>query len=350
MGVTQRLDAFQRRHGWAGFPVAVVYKFVEDQGPYLAALMTYYGFLSLFPLLLLLTSVLGFVLQGDPELLGRVVDSTLRQFPVIGDQLVDPQGLQGNAVALVVGGLIALYGALGVAQAMQNAMNVTWAIPRNRRPNPLRVRLRSLLLVCVGGLAVMATTILSALGSSAGDFGADLGPWSAAGATVVAFALNAGVFVLAFRICTSWATPVRQLLPGAIIATVVWQLLQLFGAAYVGNVVKGATAAYGVFALVLGLLAWIFLTACGIVLGAEINVVRAKRLYPRSLLTPFTDNVDLTSADRAVYTDAAKAQQAKGFESVTVSFEGDGQQATAGRRARGPHTTTATPRADDEGP
>ncbi len=87
MSLTERLDAFQRRHGWAGFPLAVLYKFVEDQGPYLAALMTYYGFLSLFPLLLMLTSILGFVLQGDPQMLERVVDSTLRQFPVIGDQL-----------------------------------------------------------------------------------------------------------------------------------------------------------------------------------------------------------------------------------------------------------------------
>lgn len=348
MGVTERLDAFQQRHGWAGFPLAVVYKFVEDQGPYLAALMTYYGFLSLFPLLLLLTSILGFVLQGDPELLGRVLDSTLRQFPVIGDQLDDPQGLRGNAVALVVGGLVALYGALGVAQAMQNAMNVTWAIPRNRRPNPLRVRLRSLLLIAVGGSAVLATTILSALGGSAGAFGADLGPWSAAGAMVVAFAVNAAVFVLAFRICTSRATPVAQLLPGAITATIVWQLLQLFGAAYVGTVVKGATATYGVFALVLGLLAWIFLAASGIVLGAEINVVRAKRLYPRSLMTPFTDNVDLTSADRDVYTDAATAQRAKGFESVTVSFDDDGQQASARRRARDADAPPARPVPEDE--
>lgn len=348
MGVTHRLDAFQQRHGWAGFPLAVVYKFVEDQGPYLAALMTYYGFLSLFPLLLLLTSVLGFVLQGNPDLLGRVVDSTLRQFPVIGDQLVDPQGLRGSALALVIGGLLALYGALGVAQAMQNAMNVAWAIPRHRRPNPLRVRLRSLLLVGVGGLAVMATTILSALGSSAGGFGVDLGPWSAVGATIAAFALNAAVFVLAFRICTSRAMPVGQLLPGAITAAVVWQLLQLFGAAYVGSVVKGATATYGVFALVLGLLAWIFLTASGIVLGAEINVVRAKRLYPRSLLTPFTDNVDLTAADRDVYTDSARAQQAKGFESVTVSFDDDGQQASARRRARDADEPVAHPGRRDE--
>ena len=96
MPVTERLDAFQRRHPVAGFPIGVIYKFGEDQGPYLAALITYYGFLSLFPLLLLLTSVLGFVLDGQPELQQHILDSTLSQFPVIGDELADPQGPAGQ--------------------------------------------------------------------------------------------------------------------------------------------------------------------------------------------------------------------------------------------------------------
>jgi hypothetical protein len=109
---------------------------------------------------------------------------------------------------------------------------------------------------------------------------------------------------------------------------VTWQLLQVFGTAYVGNVVKDAGATYGVFALVLGLFAWIFLAAVGIVIGAEINVVRVRHLYPRALMTPFTDDVDLTSADQRAYTDAARAQQFKGFETVNVEYEDDGQHAT----------------------
>jgi YihY family inner membrane protein len=334
MSVTQRLDAFQQRHRWAGFPLAVVYKFGEDQGPYLAALITYYGFLALFPLLLLLASILGFLLEGDPDLQDRILDSTLSQFPVIGDQLGDPQGLQGSGVALVVGGLVALYGALGVAQALQNAMNVAWAVPRHRRPNPLRLRLRSLVLITVGGVAVLATTVLSALGGSGGAFGADLEQWSTVVVVLVSVVLNAAVFILAFRICTVQRIAFRDLVPGAITAAIVWQLLELFGTAYVGNVVKGAGATYGVFALVLGLLAWIFLAAVGVVLSAEINVVRTKHLYPRSLMTPFTDNVDLTSADRNAYTDAATAQRFKGFQSVTVSFDDEGQQASARRLKR----------------
>src|SRR5688572_866437 len=60
MRLTERFDRYQRRHPWAGYPIAVIYKFFDDQGTYLAALITFYGFLSLFPLLLLLSSILGF--------------------------------------------------------------------------------------------------------------------------------------------------------------------------------------------------------------------------------------------------------------------------------------------------
>ena len=134
MGVIRRVDEFQRRRPAVGFPVALIYKFADDQGPFLVALITYYGFVSLFPLLLLATSILGLVLESDPGLRQRILDSTLSQFPVIGEQLSEPRGLQGSPAALVVGGLIALYGAIGVAQAFQNASNVAWSIPRHRRP------------------------------------------------------------------------------------------------------------------------------------------------------------------------------------------------------------------------
>lgn len=328
------MDAFQQRHPWAGFPIAVIYKFGEDQGPYLAALITYYGFLALFPMLLLLTSTLGFVLEGDPDLQRRILDSTLSQFPVIGDELGDPKGLQGSGVALAVGAAVALYGALGIAQAVQNAMNVVWAVPRHRRPNPIVARARSLVVIVIGGLAALATTVMSALGSSARAFGAELAGGTTALLVVAAVVVNTGIFLLAFRVTTAHPIATRELVPGAITAAVVWQLLQLFGSAYVGGVVKDASLAYGVFALVLGLLAWLYLGALGLVVSAEINVVRSKHLYPRALLTPFTDDVDLTEADRDVYTDAATAQQAKGFQNVEVTFDHDGQHATALRRAR----------------
>lgn len=323
MNLTNWLDRYQQRHRRAGFPLAVVYKFAEDQGPYLAALITYYGFLSFFPLLLLLASVLGFVLQGNSDLQQRILDSAVSQFPIIGEELNDPKGLAGSGTAVLVGGIIALYGALGFAQALQNALNVVWSVPRHRRPNPLKARLRSVLLIGTAGIALLATTIVSVLAARI-----------AVPVVLVVVVINSAIVSVAFRISTATNVSRRDVLPGAITAAVIWQLLQLFGTAYVRNVVSGSSTTYGVFAVVLGLLAWIYLAAIGVVLGAEINVVRAKRLFPRSLLTPFTDNVDLTSADQRAYTEAAVAQSHKGFESVDVSFDHDGQNATAQQRAK----------------
>jgi membrane protein len=349
MDVTQWLDRYQRRHRWAGFPVAVIYKFFEDQGAYLAALITFYGFLSLFPLLLLLSSLLGFVLENNSDLEQRILDSTLSQFPIIGDQLSDPQGLQGNGAGLVIGGVIALYGALGVAQAFQHAMNVAWSVPRHRRPNPVKARLRSLLLIATAGIAVLATTSLSVLGGSAGASGTMFSGWVALLVTAAAVVLNTAVFIVAYRIATATELSVRDVAPGAVVAAVIWQLLQLFGTAYVASVVKNASITSGVFAVVLGLLAWIFLAALGVVLGVEINVVRTKHLFPRALLTPFTDNVDLTRADQYAYSDAATSQRHKGFQSVDVTFDHEGQEASARKRADNDAPTNASdPIRDDD--
>jgi membrane protein len=204
-------------------------------------------------------------------------------------------------------------------------------VPRNRRPNPIRARLRSLRLVALVGVATVATTILSGGGSNAWAFGADVGAWSTVAAIILSALTNGAVFVVTFRIFRPDKVRRRDVIPGAIVAAVIWQLLQFFGAVLVGNLAKDSGATYGVFALVLGLLAWIFLAAVGVVIGSEINVVRAKRLYPRALLTPFTDNVDLTDADRRAYLDAVNSQQFKGFQTVTVHYEDDGQRASARR-------------------
>jgi YihY family inner membrane protein len=326
MSMTHRLDRFQQRHPWAGFPLAVVYKYADDQGSYLAALITHYAFVSLFPLLLLASSVLGFVLRGNPQLQSQLLNSALSQFPVVGHQLHRPGGFGGGALAVTVGVLGSLYGALGVAQATQNAMNIAWAVPRNRRPNPIKSRLRSLLLLGTGGLAIIGTTILSAMGGTSGAFGASLGSGAKVLATLLSVALNASIFTLAFRVSTAHPLSIRDAAPGALAAAVLWQLLQFFGTAYVGHVVKNASAINGVFALVLGLIAWIYLAAAAVVLCVELNVVRANHLYPRALLTPFTDNVDLTGADERAYTGYATAQRTKGFESVDVSFDKDGSE------------------------
>ena len=172
VAVTERLDRFQRKHPWAAFPLAVAYKYFDDFGAYLAALLTYYGFVSLFPLLLLLSTVLGFVLSGDQRLQHEVLTSALHQFPVIGGDLARPKRLGGGPVGLVVGIAGSLYGGLGVAQAFQYAANTMWGVPRNNRPNPFKARGRSVLLLATAGLAVLGTTTLSiAGGGGAGALG-----------------------------------------------------------------------------------------------------------------------------------------------------------------------------------
>jgi membrane protein len=316
------LDAFQRRHRWAGFPLAVLYKYADDQGGYLAALITYYGFLSLFPLLLLLVTILGFALHGDPDLQAKLLDSALVQFPLFGSQLRESvHARAGSGLGLVVGIVGTLYGCLGAAQAIQNALNRAWAVPRNSRPNPIVSRLRSLLLIVVLGTGVLVTTALSGLTTGAGAFGATVDTGLQIGAIGLAMLANIGLFMLAFRVLTAREIPTRHLRLGAVVAGIGWQLVQLLGTYFVSHALKGSREAYGVFGLVLGLIAWIYLLSLVTVLAVEINVVAQRRLWPRALLTPFTDDVRLTSADKRTYTAYAESERHKGFETVDVGFD-----------------------------
>jgi uncharacterized BrkB/YihY/UPF0761 family membrane protein len=310
------LDRLQQRNRAVGVIVAVIYKYIDDQGGYLAALITYYAFVSLFPLLLLLTTGLGVLLAGRPDLKAQVLQSTLSQFPVIGSQLQQPEGLSGGAVAVVIGVLGALYGGLGVGQAVQNAMDSVWAVPKNVRRDPFRARKHSLFLLLILGSAAIVTTVLSAIGHIAGS----LGVFGKIGIVLVAVGINTFICLVAFRVTTARELGYRQVLPGALTAASIWQVLQWFGAGYIGHVVKSASATNSVFALVLGMLAFLFLVSSTLVLCAEINVVLVEQLHPRALLTPFTDQVDLTPADRKTYTRKAKAERVKGFQRVSVTF------------------------------
>ncbi len=300
-----------------GVIVAVIYKYNDDQGGYLAALITYYALVSLFPLLLLLTTALGVVLAGRPDLQAQVLHSTLSQFPVLGSQLHHPEGLSGGAVGVIVGMLGALYGGLGVGQALQNAMDSVWAVPKHKRPNPIRSRLRSLLLLLVLGSAAIAATVLAAVGHAAGA----VGILETAGLALAAVVINALICLVAFRVTTARALTYRQVLPGAVAAAFIWQMLQWFGAGYVAHTVKRASATNSVFALVLGALAFLFLASVALVLCAEVNVVLGEKLYPRALLSAFSDDADLTPADRRTYTKKVKAERVKAFERVSVRFD-----------------------------
>jgi membrane protein len=229
-------DRFQQRHRWLGFPLAVLQKYVDDQGGYLAATITYYGFFAIFPLLLVLTTVLGFVLQGHPDLERRIVDSALGQFPVIGPQL-SRGSLHGSALALGLGLGLALWAGIGVVLAAQNAMNHLWGVPFKRRPDPLHSRGRALVLLSLLGGGLLATTILASLATVGARFGI---VWKI-GSIALSTALNVALFWVGFRVLTAREVSWRQLRGGAIGAGVLYELLQLLGGYYVGHTLKHAS-------------------------------------------------------------------------------------------------------------
>jgi YihY family inner membrane protein len=318
--VVARVDGFQRRRRVVGFPIGVLYKFFDDQGAYLATILTYYAFVAIFPLLLIASSVLGFVLEGNEQLQEEVLDSALSQFPIVGTQIGKPEGLTGSTSAVVIGSLAAFYGVLGLGQAAQNAVNVVWAVPRNSRLNPVVSRLHSVVMLVLAGSAVLAVTVASSVLTNLEAFGPDLDAWVKWLTIAASVAINAITMAVLIRLATSRRPTLRSTLPGAVAIALMWQALQTLGSAYVTRVIARVSDMNGVFAVVLGLIALLYLACVMGVIGLEINVVLAQRLYPRALLTPFTDAVDLTDADRRAYTAYAQAQRHKGFERVDVSF------------------------------
>jgi membrane protein len=321
VGLLDRLDRLQRRSPPLGVPIAVFYKYYDDQGNYLVATLTYYAFIAIFPLLLLASSILGFILQGNESLQERVLNSALGQFPIIGDQLGRPEGLQGSTEAIVVGVLVALFGASGLGQAIQNTMNTAWAVPRNSRPNPFVTRFKSLVLLTFAGIAVLGVSVLSTLGANTEVLGDRIDAtirWLILAASVVAVGL---VLTGLSRLAAARHHYVGRSWPGAFTVALLWQGLQQVGTIYATTVLAGTTGMNETFALVLGLMGLIYLAAIIGVLGIEINVVLARRLWPRSLLTLFTDKVDLTEADRRTYAGLVQMNTLKGFETVIVRFD-----------------------------
>jgi len=306
-------DRFQQRHRWLGFPLAVLQKYADDQGGYLAATITYYGFFAIFPLLLVMTTVLGFVLQGYPHLERRIVNSALGQFPVIGPQL-SRGSLHGSTLALVLGLTAALWAGMGVFLAAQNAMNHLWGVPVKRRPDPLHARGRALVLLLVLGGGALATTVLAALATVGAQFGVS---WKI-GSLVLSTALNVGLFWLGFRVLTAREVSWRQLRGGAVAAGVLYELLQTLGGYYVGHTLKHASNVYGTFGLVIGLLSWIYLAAHITLLAAEGNVVAARRLWPRSFSLMIEQPA--TTADKRALTQRGRVEERRQDETVSVDF------------------------------
>jgi YihY family inner membrane protein len=313
----RRLDKFQQSHTVLGFPIAVMQKFGNDQGTSRAALIAYYGLFALFPLLLLFTTILGYVLHGDEHLRKDLVDSALGSFPIIGTQLQSQtHTLQGSGVAAVIGGLLLLYGAFGLGQATQSAMNAVWNIPYVRRPSFLLRNLRGLGVLALLALSTIGSTVLTAFATLTAN------GWPAKVILLVgSVVLNFGLILAAFMIMTATPIRLRELAVGSALATLFWQSMQALGSWYVARGLSHNSDTYGFFGVVIVLLSWIYLGAHLFLLAAEINVVLHYRLWPRSLVQP-----PLTAADRQVFERLVQTEIRRPEAGVAVAYTAEAER------------------------
>ena len=307
----RRADRFQQRHAVIAFPWAVMQKFSNDEAGSKATLMAYYGLFALFPLLLLLATVLGFALSGHPALREQLIDSALGKFPVIGDQLrSEVHPLEGSTAALVIGIVGTLYGSLGIGFAAQNAMNTIWNIPYVRWGAVWKRYLRTLGVIGLLGLAVGSSTALAAIATAVAH-GAGASALAICGSVLI----NLGLFLLAFMVLTAEPLRPREVATGAVLATVFWEVLQLVGTWYVTRGLRTASPTYGAFAVVITLLSWLYLGSELTLWAAEINVVARYRLWPRSVTPP-----PLTPADRLVLQRLARMEVRRPEERIAATF------------------------------
>jgi YihY family inner membrane protein len=320
-GAVRRADDVQRRKPFLAFPLAVLKKFGEDRAGQLAALIAYYGFFSLFPLLLVFVTLTAMLFK-ESDMQDRLVDAALSQFPVIGDQLkVESLSDKGVALALGIGG--ALWAGLAGIKAAQNAMDHVWDVPMKRQPSFFIALLRAVLMLLTLGVFVLLASFLGGVAAGTEDAPVALRLAGIAGTLV----LNFLIFLVAYRVLTVEDVSWRDVFVGAIFAGIVWTGLQTLGGFVIGHKLESAEGTYGPFVVVIGLLTWIYLGAQVTLLGAEMNVVRARRLWPRAL-----DPDRLTEADERALRDHAKVEERREEETVHVQFgnEGDGAAPQAG--------------------
>lgn len=267
---------FRRRYRPVDVLVETLDGFRRHRTGRAAALLAHYGFLSVFPLMLVFATVVGFVLQNRPDLQEDVVDSALANLPIIGQQLgIDPSGLRGSGLALVFGVLVALWAGLKAFVAAQQAMDDAWDVPLVDRMNLVQVRLRALAMVVVIGVAQVSATFGTSLVGRA-----DVAVIHRVLVVFGAIAVNTTVLAISYKVLTTkvlqWRT---QVWPGAIPAGIVLAGLQLFGTVVVARAIANAAPVYGTFATVIALLTWMSLHALVALAGMEFNAA-LQRLRP----------------------------------------------------------------------
>jgi YihY family inner membrane protein len=309
----RKVDATQRRFTPTAFVFGVMKKYGDDNGGVLVSNLAYSAFISMFPLLLVLVTILGYIASVDPSFRTEVLKAVAKQVPLIGNQLTGNvhQLQRSSKIGLIVGLAGLIWGSAGLAQSGMFTMEQVWNLPGPARPGYVpRLGRAGLFLVLLGG-GVIVTTGLSSLP----NYVHNLGLGAEILIEVVTAAFNVGMYIGAFRVLTPKGVPVRQLLPGAITGGILWTVLQFVGTYLVHHYAHSDTV-YGVFGTVLALIAWIYIAVEVTVYCAEINVVLARRLWPRALVQP-----PLTEADRSSMAHQALQNQRRPEQHIEVTFD-----------------------------
>jgi YihY family inner membrane protein len=324
----RKVDATQRRFTPTAFVFGVVKKYGDDNGGVLVSNLAYSSFVSMFPLLLVLVTILGLASAVDASFRQDVLNAVASQAPVLGKQLTGNvhELKRSSIIGLIVGLVGLLWGTTGLAQAGLFTMEQVWNLPGPARPGFVQRLGRALLFISLLGAGVIVTTLLASL-DTYGNHALVI----VILAEVLAFAVNIGMYLGAFRVLTPKGVPSQRLVPGAVVGGIAWTLLQILGTYLVHHFLH-SDSAYGIFATVLGLLAWIYLATEITVYSAEINVVVARRLWPRSIVQP-----PLTEADRASMALQALQNQRRAEQKIEVTFDDRKPGVSA------PHSTPQTP-------
>ncbi|HVX24561.1 MAG TPA: YihY/virulence factor BrkB family protein [Candidatus Saccharimonadales bacterium] len=277
--LVRQFDAWQRRHRLAAFVHAVIKKYGEDNAGYQAALLTYYGFVALFPLLLILSTLTALVSTSHVHLQHVVIDSTTRAFPVLGQQLESHvQGLHKSGLALITGLLFTFYGARGVAGAFRTSVNHIWRVPRHNRPGFPKSLGKNLMIIIVGGLGFVLAGLCTYLTATAGhEFIFQVL------SVVVDLLTLFWLFQVLLNISLPERVALKQTRSAALSAAIGLVVLQTLGGYLLKRELKDLDALYSYFALALGLLFWLYLQAQVICYALEIAAVHTHELWPRSL-------------------------------------------------------------------
>jgi len=290
----QKLDRFQRRHKLTAFSYGVIKKYGEDEAGYKAALLTYYAFLSLFPLLLILITLTTYADRYFPDIQTDVVQAATDYFPVLGQQIADHiSGLGQSGSALLLALLFTLYGARGVGAAFQHGVQHIWGIPKVKRAGFPHSTTNSLLVIIIGGLGLLIAAISTGIAASAGS-----GLGYRLLAAIINVALLFFLFTLLLKICLPRKVALKNTSIAAVIAAVGLVALQTLGGMFITGELRKLDELYSYFALSLGLLFWIYLQAQIVFIAVEIAAVSDKSDWPRSLSDTNPTPSDKRAAER----------------------------------------------------